>query len=47
MALAEKALKVGGDVGGGGDNGVGAGGGGGGSRKLHQTWLAALGGHNR
>ena len=47
MALAEKALKVGVDGGGGGDNGGGAGGGGGGNRKLHQTWLAALGGHNR
>ena len=43
MALAEKALKVGGGAGA-GDNG---GGGGGGNRKLHQTWLAALGGHNR
>ena len=39
MALAEKALKVGGGAGG-GDNG--GGGGGGGNRKLHQTWLPAL-----
>ena len=47
MALAEKALKVGdvgGDCGGGGAGGNSIGGDSGGNRKLHQTWLAALGG---